>query len=96
MGDAKRIGDIALLPRMGRVTIDVRPSDASVSLVSGSERIEYLQSGRPLQLDLSRHWTFVAERDGFQTLRQVIEWNGAFERTLAVTLERITLALMRK
>jgi hypothetical protein len=87
-GEAKKIGDIALLPRIGRVTVDVRTPGASVSLVSGSERIEHLEFGQPVELDLSRQWTLVATRDGFQTHREPIVWDGVFNKTLGVTLER--------
>ena len=95
LGETKKIGDIALLPHMGWVTIDARTPDAQVTLVSGTERIEHLETGQPVELDLSRHWTLVATKDGYQTVREPLVWNDSLDKTFVLTLEKTAPAARR-
>ncbi|MET0591902.1 MAG: PEGA domain-containing protein [Polyangiaceae bacterium] len=88
-GATRKMLDFTLTPRVGTVTVDVHPADAAVSFVSGSERIECLESSQ-VELDVSRDWTLIAAKDGFQTLRAPVVWNDGFEKNLVVTLEKIS------
>jgi hypothetical protein len=92
LGETKRITDVSLRPLLGRATLDVRTPGTEVALVSGTERKEHLDVGQPVELDLSRKWILEAKKDGYQTLREPLDWSGGLEKTFVVALDRASIA----
>ena len=88
LGETKRLADIALQPVTGKATLDVRTPGTELALISGSERKDHLDVGQPIELDLSRKWILEAKKEGFQTLREPLDWEGGLEKTFVVALDR--------
>jgi hypothetical protein len=88
LGESKRLGDVALRPVLGKATFDVRTPGVDVSLFSGSERRDHLDLSQPVELDLSRKWTLEAKRDGYHVLREPLAWDGGFEKTFVIALDK--------
>jgi hypothetical protein len=92
LGEAKRLGDVALRPMIGKATLDVRTPGAEVALLSGSERKEHLDVGQPIELDLSRKWILEAKKWGYQVLREPLDFGSGVEKTFVVALDKSSAA----
>jgi len=88
LGEAKSVADVSMRPVIGRAMFDVRTPGVEVALVSPTERKERLDFSQPVELDLSKKWVLEAKKDGYQALREPLDWTEGTEKTFVVALDK--------
>lgn len=80
------LGTVQLKLAKATAKFDVRTTGASLTLVSGSERIPVNNPSNPVELDATKNWRLEASRSGFEDLSFDLDFGNEAEKTFVVQL----------